>query len=59
LKKWRAERGRLAAERSVLTREYVALKEEVRDVETIKKYAEEVQRNVAPPTRTHRQEAEI
>jgi hypothetical protein len=48
LKKWKAERGRLTAEKFVLTREYVALKEEVRDVETIRKYAEEVNRAIVP-----------
>jgi hypothetical protein len=50
---------RLAAEKSVLTREYAALIEEVRDVETIRKYAEEVQRAITPTTRTHRREVEI
>jgi hypothetical protein len=48
LKKWRAERDRLTAEKSVLTCEYVALKEEVRDMEAIRKYAEEVNRAIAP-----------
>jgi hypothetical protein len=59
LKKWRAERYRLTAEKSVLSREYATLKEEVRDVETVRKYAEEVQRAVVPMTRTHGQEVEI
>jgi hypothetical protein len=59
LKKWRAERDRLTTEKPALTRKYVALKGEVRDVETVRKYAEEVQRVVAPMMRTHRQEVEI
>jgi hypothetical protein len=48
LKKWKAERGRLTAEKSALTRECATLKEEVRDVETIRKYAEGVGRAVTP-----------
>jgi hypothetical protein len=59
LKKWRAERGKLTVEKSVLTRKYATLKEEVRDVETIRKYAEEVQRTIEPQkaaARTHERE---
>jgi hypothetical protein len=52
LKKWRAERGRLTAEKSVLTRKYATLKEEVRNVETVRKYAEEVQHAIAPPIKS-------
>jgi hypothetical protein len=48
LKKWRAERGKLTAEKSVLTRKYATLKEEVRDVETVRKYAEEINRAIVP-----------
>jgi hypothetical protein len=59
LKKWQAERGRLTAEKSVLLREYATLKEEVRDVESIRKYAEEVGRAIAPTTRAHKWEVEI
>jgi hypothetical protein len=59
LKKWKAERGRLTAEKSVLLREYMALKEEVRDVETIRKYAEEVRQVIELPIKPHRLEVEI
>jgi hypothetical protein len=52
LKKWRAERGKLTAEKSVLTRKYATLKEEVRDVETVRKYAEEIGRTIAPLTKS-------
>jgi hypothetical protein len=43
----------------VLLREYVALKEEVRDVETVRKYAEEVQRIIAPKQITQMREVEV
>jgi hypothetical protein len=46
----------LTVEKSALTREYATLKEEVRDVETVRKYAEEVQRAIEPTARTHRRE---
>jgi hypothetical protein len=42
LKKWRTERDRLAVERAVLSRKYATFKGEVRDVETDRKYTEEV-----------------
>jgi hypothetical protein len=59
LKKWKAERGKLTAEKSVLLCECMALKEELRDVETVKKYTEEVQRAIAPTARVRGREVEI
>jgi hypothetical protein len=56
LKKWRAERDRLTAEKSALTREHATLKEKVRDVETVRKYAEEVERGILQVEKRHKKE---
>jgi hypothetical protein len=57
--KWRQERETLAREKSGLNTEYVILKERIAEVERIRKYAEEVQRAINPPTKTRVQGLEI
>jgi ATP-dependent exoDNAse (exonuclease V) alpha subunit len=52
LQAWISERGKLSTERSRLNSKYQMLKSEIREVETIRKYAEEVHRAVASPQRT-------
>jgi hypothetical protein len=46
-------------EKSGLNTEYAALKDEIREVEVIRKYAEEVQRAMNPPQKTQTREMEI
>jgi hypothetical protein len=48
LKSWRTEREKLTAEKSVLTVKHQNLKDEIREVETIRRYAEGIQRTIAP-----------
>jgi hypothetical protein len=47
--KWRRERETLAAEKSGLIAQYGGLKERIREVERIRKYAEEVHRVISQP----------
>ena len=51
LKAWTAEREKLAADKAKLTREYNALKDEIREVEVIHKAAEQAVRENQPPQR--------
>jgi ATP-dependent exoDNAse (exonuclease V) alpha subunit len=48
LQAWKSERGKLTTEWSRLNSKYQTLKSEIREVETIRKYAEKVSRTVAP-----------
>jgi hypothetical protein len=58
--KWNAERKELTAEKSKLYQEYAQLKEEIREVEIIRKSAEEIARTLYPqPSRRCSQEIEI
>jgi hypothetical protein len=52
LKKWRDERGRLTAERSALYGKYKTLKSKIREVETIRKAAESINRAIVPPQKS-------
>ncbi|GHV30705.1 hypothetical protein FACS1894167_11960 [Synergistales bacterium] len=47
--KWKDEQEKLKAERGGLNREYTVLKEKVREIEVIRKYAEDAQRAINPP----------
>jgi hypothetical protein len=53
--KWKEERAAKIAERQTLNGEYHALKDEIREVETIRKYAEQIQRTIEPKQRTREQ----
>jgi hypothetical protein len=53
LKEWKAERVKLIGARSVLEAEYKTLKAEIREVETIRKYAEQIARSAEPPQKQH------
>ncbi len=56
VKAWRDERDRLTAERQTLSREYAALKNEVKEVEKIRKGVDEIMREEqrrAQPQQTH------
>jgi len=53
LKEWKAERVKLIGARSVLDAGYQILKAEIRDVETIRKYAEQIARSAEPPQKQH------
>jgi len=44
LKSWKAEKAKLAAERYRLNQEYVSLKDEVKEVEQIRKGVHEIMR---------------
>jgi hypothetical protein len=57
--KWRQERDALAREKGGLNTEYDILKERIREVERIRKYAEEVQRAINPPAKKREREMEI
>ena len=59
LKAWQAERVKLTAEKSALGIKYQSLKEEIREVETIRRYAESMERTVAPPQKSHGQELDV
>jgi len=53
---WKAERAKLAAERNRLNQEYVSLKDEVKEVEKIKRGVDDIMREEnrrAQPKRTH------
>jgi hypothetical protein len=52
--KWRWERETLAQEMGGLNTEYAVLKARIAEVERIRKYAEEVQRAIEPPTQKKR-----
>jgi hypothetical protein len=49
LKKWRAERGKLTAERSMLYGKYKTLRSKIREVETLYKAAKSISQAIAPP----------
>jgi hypothetical protein len=57
--KWKKEQETLKAERGGLNREYAVLKEQIREVEVIRKYAEEAQRTINPPQKKREQGLEI
>jgi hypothetical protein len=57
--KWKSERETLAQEKGGLNTQYELLKEKVRDVEIIRKYAEEVQRTINPPQEKREQGLDI
>jgi hypothetical protein len=58
--KWQEERTAKTAEKQKLNGEYHSLKDEIREVEIIRKYAEEVQRTMNPPKqRTRTRDREI
>jgi hypothetical protein len=57
--KWQDERETLRKEKCGLNTEYAALKNEIREVEIIRKYAEEIQRTMNPPQKTRTREMEI
>jgi hypothetical protein len=57
--KWRQERETLAQELGGLNTEYELLKDKVREVEVIRKYAEEVQRAINPPQKKREQGLEV
>ncbi|GHU55971.1 hypothetical protein AGMMS49975_18540 [Clostridia bacterium] len=57
--KWKDEQEKLKSERGGLSREYAVLKEKVREVEVIRKYAEDAQRAINPPTKKRAQGLEI
>jgi hypothetical protein len=59
LRAWKAERAKLTGEQSTLAREYKSLKGDVREVETIRRYAESVERTVAPPQKARKQGLEL
>ena len=56
--KWRAERDTLNGEKGKLYQEYSALKNEIREVESIRKAAEQIARQIDPPRRTRAREME-
>jgi hypothetical protein len=56
LKAWQTERIKLTAEKSKLNSEYQTLKSEIKGVETIRKYAEDIQLTITPPQKTKKQE---
>jgi hypothetical protein len=58
-RKWRQERDTLAREKGGLVTQYENLKEKIRDVENIRKYAEQVQRAIDPPTKKQAQGLDI
>jgi hypothetical protein len=53
-KAWRAERAKLTVERNRLNGEYVSLKEEVREVEVIKRSVYEIMRKEVRRTQSTR-----
>jgi hypothetical protein len=59
LKKWSDEREALRMEKGGLNTEYRLMKDEIREVEIIRKYAEEVQRTINLPQKTRGREMEI
>jgi hypothetical protein len=55
LKAWKTERAKLTGEQSALGREHKPSKEEVREAETMRRYAESVERAIAPHTKPRAQ----
>jgi len=54
--KWQAERGKLTAEKNRLNQSYVSLKDEVKEVEQIRKSVNDIMREETrreQPTRKH------
>ena len=58
-KSWTDEHKRLLAERDILNQQYTVLKEDVREVEIIRKYAEDIQRTIDRPQRIKTNNIEI
>jgi SMC interacting uncharacterized protein involved in chromosome segregation len=56
---WKSEREKLTTERSRIGSKYQTLKSEIHEVETIRKYAEEIQRTIAPPLKLRGRGREI
>jgi len=56
---WKNERAKLSAERSEFSREYVALKEQVQDVEKIQWTAEKILREAKQPQKDKREKAQV
>jgi hypothetical protein len=59
LQTWTSECGRLTVKRSRLNVKYQTLKSEIREVETIRKCAEEIQRTIVPPPKLRGRGVEI
>jgi hypothetical protein len=59
ISKWKSERETLAQEKGGLNTQYELLKEKVREVEIIRKYAEEVQRAINLPQKRREQGLDI
>jgi hypothetical protein len=57
--KWKAEREKLNADMGGLRQEYLTLKDEIREVEIIRKAAEQIARQIYPPQKTRTQGMEI
>jgi TfoX/Sxy family transcriptional regulator of competence genes len=57
--KWKTERETLNAKMGKLYQEYSALKNEIREVEIIRKAAEQIARQIEPPKRTRAREMEL
>jgi hypothetical protein len=57
--KWKEEHAAKTAEMGRLQREYLKLKDEIREVEIVRKAAEQIARQTDPPQRTKAREAEI
>jgi hypothetical protein len=57
--KWKEERAAKTAEMGRLQQEYLTLKDEIREVEIIRKAAEDIARQIDPPQKTRARETEI
>jgi hypothetical protein len=59
MKAWQSERMKLTTEKSSLNVKYQSLKDEIRDVEIVRKYAEQIARSAAPPKKTRPHDIEL
>jgi hypothetical protein len=59
LTKWKEERAAKVAEKGKLQQEYTALKNEIREVEIIRKVADNIARHIEPRHRKQTREIEI
>jgi hypothetical protein len=59
LKEWRIKRGKLTAEKSALYGKYKTLKLKIREVETIRKAAEGINRAIVQPHKIRRKELDM
>jgi hypothetical protein len=57
--KWKAEREKLKADMDRLRQEYLRLKDEIREVEIVRKAAEQIARQIEPPQRIRARGLEI